>query len=152
MIFLLMLFGVFVISTLFVVLFGAKIYKNTAQTMEANYSMRTVSSYVTEKVHNSGSSSVMSVENRNDTDMFCISIKEGDRLYHTYLYFYDGYLNEITVEDGFDFSNDFGQKIIPLEGFHMEQKADNLMFFTANDEHNQTIEFFVSVPAFQTEN
>ena len=50
MLFLLALFGVFLISALFIVLFGANIYKKTVNDMDANFSARTSVSYITEKI------------------------------------------------------------------------------------------------------
>ncbi len=40
-IFMITVFGVFMLSALFVVLFGAKIYKKTAHDMSVNFSTRT---------------------------------------------------------------------------------------------------------------
>ena len=50
-IFMITVFGVFMLSALFVVLFGAKIYRRTAHDMSVNFNSRTALAYVTEKVH-----------------------------------------------------------------------------------------------------
>lgn len=60
--FLLALFSVFLMSALFVVLFGANIYKSTVANMDSSFKNRTAVSYVTEKVRQhdeSGSVDVM---------------------------------------------------------------------------------------------
>ena len=48
--FILALFGAFAITALFVVLFGAQIYKNTVSNMNTNFEKRTAMSYLTEKI------------------------------------------------------------------------------------------------------
>ena len=48
--FILALFGAFAITALFVVLFGARVYKTTVSNMNTNFEKRTAMSYVTEKI------------------------------------------------------------------------------------------------------
>ena len=62
--FILALFGAFAITALFVVLFGARIYKSTVANMNTNYEKRTAMSYITEKIRSHDYTGGVDVEDR----------------------------------------------------------------------------------------
>ena len=76
-IFMITVFGVFMLSALFVVLFGAKIYKRTAHDMSVNFSSRTSLAYVTEKLHQHDRKNGVEIIE----DMAAFGVRIGDVLY-----------------------------------------------------------------------
>ena len=94
--FILALFGAFAITALFVVLFGARIYKSTVSNMDTNYEKRTAMSYITEKMRSHDYTGGAEVSDENSVLKLYQNID--DRSYVTYLFLKDGYLKEFTAE------------------------------------------------------
>ena len=90
--FILALFGAFAITALFVVLFGARVYKTTVSNMNTNFEKRTAMSYVTEKIRShdyTGGVEVTDVGGTASTDEHTalkLYQRMGDKNYVTYLY------------------------------------------------------------------
>ena len=61
MLFILALFAVFMISALFIVLFGARIYKKVVADADTNYNARTSIAYISEKIRQHDSEDGVSV-------------------------------------------------------------------------------------------
>ena len=141
-------FGVFMLSALFVVLFGAKIYRRTAHDMSVNFNSRTALAYVTEKVHQH--------DRRGGVD---ITIKDGKPVlklmqyinsdeYCTYLYEHGGYLKELTAKGDVGLVKSAGKEILKISEFTAQKENDSLYrFMIADDEGNET-EFYVSLYSY----
>ena len=135
-IFMITVFGVFMLSALFVVLFGAKIYRRTAHDMSVNFNSRTALAYVTEKVHQH--------DRRGGVD---ITIKDSDE-YCTYLYEHGGYLKELTAKGDVGLVKSAGKEILKISEFTAQKENDSLYrFMIADDEGNET-EFYVSLYSY----
>lgn len=133
--FVLALFGVFAVSALVVVTIGADVYKHTMQDMSRNYTSRTATAYVTEKVRQAdrmlenGSPAVrltelsgqpaLALKNEQDGELFC-----------TLLYYHNGYLKELYMRDGANLGGDMlaaGENILELSALEYEMLSDNLL-------------------------
>lgn len=143
--FLLALFGVFLICALFVVLFGAKIYKNTVKNSETSFNSRTALSYVSEKIRQNDNSQGISIEDTSDGTVVKLSQTVNNRVFNTYLYEYDGYLMEYTTNEGNSLNKKFGSNIMQISGFSVEEKSPSLYKFSVSDADGYNTEFFISV-------
>lgn len=142
--FLLALFSVFLISALFVVLFGAKIYRNTVSGMDDNFKSRTALSYVTEKMRQHDHINGASVIDYDGTSVLRLEDEIDDTVYYTYLYEDDGYLMELTAKSDFNFNKSGGQKIVETDGFDIEPVSDSLYRISLTDGNGNALTYYVS--------
>lgn len=143
--FLLALFGVFLICALFIVLFGAKIYKNTVKNSDTSFNYRTSLSYITEKIRQNDNLHGIDIEESGNDTVIKLSQTIDGRTFCTYLYNYDNYLCEYTTNEGNVLNKDFGTKIIKISSLDVEKKSPSLYKFSINDENNYETEFFISI-------
>ena len=113
-IFMITVFGVFMLSALFVVLFGAKIYKKTAHDRSVNFSSRTSLAYVTEKLHQHDRKNGVTIAEDADGPILKLSQFINSDEYCTYLYEYEGNLKELTVRGDVGLVKSAGMNILKL--------------------------------------
>ena len=142
--FLLALFSVFLISALFIVLFGAKIYRKTVSNMDVNFKSRTALSYVTEKMRQFDHSGGAAVIHYGDTPVLVLNEHVGDNDYSTFLYEQDGYLTELTTRSDYDFNLTGGTQVVPIRDFNVERVSDSLYLFSLTDENGESISYYVA--------
>lgn len=143
--FLLALFGVFLICALFVVLFGAKIYKNTVNNSETSFNSRTSLSYITEKIRQNDNSNGIEIEGTGDNTVIKLTQEVNKRTFCTYLYAQDGALMEYTTNEGNVLNKDFGTKILDISEFSVKEVSPSLYSFLISDTSGNKTEFFVSI-------
>ena len=131
--FILALFCAFLVSALFIVLFGAKIYRSTVADMETNFTSRTALSYITEKMRQHDTVGAASVTFIDEQPVLILNQENDGVDYCTYLFSYDGYLKEITAKESFDFDLSSGQNILALSAFTAEEISDSLYQFKITD-------------------
>lgn len=147
-IFMITVFGVFMLSALFVVLFGAKIYKKTAHDMSVNFSSRTSLAYVTEKLHqHDHKNGIEIIEDASEPILKMSQFVNSDE-YCTYLYEYDGYLKELTVRGDVDLVKSAGKNILKLNSFGVTRVSDSLYRFNIEDDEGNKTEFYVSLYSY----
>lgn len=143
--FILALFGAFIVSALLIVVLGARVYQSTVSHADHSFTSRTSLSYITEKIRQhdeDGSVSVTEVEGR---PVLLLTQTYGDTSYYTYLYHYDGCLKELTAEDYYQPALSQGQNILPVSSLKMEQINDSLYSFEIADADGNAVSFYVSV-------
>ena len=150
-VFILVLLTLFGITSLFVILTGARQYQSIADQMSENYETRTISSYLEEKMNQSdrdGSYSAVelsSTDGADTVDALTLTQITNDQSYTTYIYAYDGYLWEITVTADSAVSLGSGQKIIETGGMTIDVLSDNLYQFVITDTEGETYSLYVSL-------
>lgn len=142
--FLLALFGVFLICALFIVLFGAKIYKNTVKSSEDSFIERTCYTYITEKIRQNDNSNGISIDNNGASSVITLTKTANDSNYVTYLFCDGNYLKEYTTSAGNDFNPAAGTEIIKLNELSAKKINDNLYEFSLKGEDVST-DFYVSI-------
>lgn len=142
--FLLALFSVFLISALFVVLFGAKIYRKTVAGMNDNFKSRTAVSYVTEKMRQHDHTDGADVIEFEGSPILRLKDSVDGNDYYTYLYEDKGYLMELTAKSDFKFNKAGGQQIVETYGFSIEKVSDSLYRITVTDSDETELSYFVS--------
>jgi hypothetical protein len=144
-IFMIATFGVFMLSALFVVLFGAKVYKRTAHDMGVNFNSRTALAYVSEKMHQHDKRGGVTVEIVNGSPILKLHQYINSDEYCTYLYEYDGYLKELTARGDVDLVKNAGKNILKLKSFEAKKESDSLYRFNIEDDEGNKTEFYVSL-------
>ena len=142
--FLLALFCVFLISALFIVLFGARIYRTTVSNMDVNFKSRTALSYVTEKMRQFDHSGGAAVIHYGDTPVLVLNARVGDIDYSTFLYEKDGYLTELTARSDYAFDLTGGTQVVPIRDFSIERVSESLYQFTLTDESGDSVSYYVA--------
>lgn len=147
-IFMITVFGVFMLSALFVVLFGAKIYKRTAHDMSVNFNSRTALAYVTEKVHQHDRRGGVDITIKDGKPVLKLTQYINSDEYCTYLYEHGGYLKELTAKGDIELVKSAGKEILKISEFTAQKENDSLYrFVIADDEGNET-EFYVSLYSY----
>lgn len=144
-IFLLALFAAFLICALFIVLFGAKIYKKTVFKNQQFFNARTSLAYITEKIRQNDSSNAVNTLDNNGSSVLELKMFENETSYSTYIFCKDGMLMEYTSNSDVPFSDTLGRKIMNANDFEIEKISDKLYKFKIKDDTDYTTEFYTSV-------
>ena len=147
-IFMITVFGVFMLSALFVVLFGARIYKKTAHDMSVNFSSRTSLAYVTEKLHQHDRKNGIEIIKDSSGPVIKMNQFVNSDEYCTYLYEHEGYLKELTVRGGVGLVRNAGKNILKLKSFESTKISDSLYRFNIEDDEGNATEFYVSLYSY----
>ncbi len=144
--FILALFCAFIVSALFIVLFGAQTYKRSVEDMNTNFTSRTAIAYLTEKIHsNDCSDGGIDIRTNNGQTVLVLNTHTKDIDYSTYLFIYDGYLTEFTCRSEMDFQYNMGAKIIAVSDFSVRKESDRLYEFHITDAEKNEMDFYVSL-------
>ena len=147
-IFMITVFGVFMLSALFVVLFGAKIYKRTAHDMSVNFNSRTALAYVTEKMHQHDRRGGVDVTIEDGKPVLKLTQFVNSDEYCTYLYEYEGHLKELTAKGDVGLVKSAGKDILSLSSFTAVRETDSLYRFDIVDDEGNETEFYVSLYSY----
>lgn len=147
-IFMITVFGVFMLSALFVVLFGAKIYKRTAHDMSVNFNSRTALAYVTEKVHQHDRRGGVDITIKDGKPVLKLTQYINSDEYCTYLYEHGGYLKELTAKGDIDLVKSAGKEILKISEFTAQKENDSLYRFVIADGEGNETEFYVSLYSY----
>lgn len=142
-VFVIALFTMFAVTAFLLILIGAKQYQHTADTMDANYESRTISSYLTEKIRQNDSQGKVRITEIEGVHALALETIENDVTYITYIYHYDNALREIVVNAQSVFSLGSGQEIIKTGGFTAELVKDNLIKITVTTTEDQKETLFL---------
>jgi len=143
-IFVLLIFCLFTICSLFLVLIGANGYRGIVGQMDSNNETRASLSYVANKVHaaDSGETAVQTI---NGQQALVINATYNGEAYHTYIYEYKGSLMELFTKAENPFTPGDGDKITTISGFAMAQNNHMLnLSATSKDKRTLTLNLFLS--------
>lgn len=146
--FVLALFVVFTLSALVLVILGASVYQRTVSYMDENYTSRTASSYLTEKVHQNDLYDSISIGQLESTPALLLNREINDTSYVTYLYLYEGSLRELFMRQEGDIGADplsAGKEILPLHDWALEMAGDHLLHISLTLEDDSAKELYISL-------
>nr|WP_319489616.1 DUF4860 domain-containing protein [uncultured Caproiciproducens sp.] len=142
-IFVLLIFCLFAVCSLFLVLIGANGYRQIVREMDSNNETRATLSYVSNKVHAADSRDV-SVESINEQQTLVIQSDFNGKEYRTYIYLHDGYLMEFFTNAENEFSAGSGDKITPVSSFTME-KSGNQLSLSVSGQNSRSLSLSLSL-------
>ena len=112
-----LIYGMFALFSLFLVVIGAKVYRDLAFAGSENAEIRSAFSYVANKVRMSGGlAGAAHVENREGTAVLSLRESYDGAEYETVIYYYDGALRE--------YFGPLGQRFMPQAGERIAEAAD----------------------------
>lgn len=123
-----LLFFLFACCMFFVLISGAKSYKNVTAVMEEQFSINTCISYVTAKVRHYDSKGAVIIGKIGDTDALLLKEMIDGEEYLTYLYCYDGSLMELFCSADMEVYPIEGQKIMELDSLELSTEDDLIHF------------------------
>lgn len=144
-IFIMALLALFSISSILVILIGARQYSSIACDMSSNYETRTASAYLTEKLRQNDVSGSACVCDLGDTQALALTQTQDGKDYCTYIYAYDGYLREITISPGASFSQESGQKIVEASSLSITPYPNGLFCFQITDTGGNPYQLYVTL-------
>ncbi len=132
LLFVLGLFGIYTIISLFVAVIGADVYRGNVEESEANYNMRTSVLYLTEKVRQNQVVEGIRIDVVGDSQALVLSEEINDKIYETWIYIEDGQLSEVLVPADTMIVPGIGQSIMPLSTLTFSQE-ENLLHIAVTD-------------------
>lgn len=142
--FVLSLFGIFAVSAVIVILFGANIYQNTVTQMDHNYTARTSIAYITEKIRQADSSDGIQICDKDGTQILMLTDVINDIPYATSLYEYDGWLYELFARTDIELPLDAGQPIMEINSLTFIQRSSSLLEVSFCDADGENTTIYIS--------
>lgn len=144
-VFILALFCVFSASAFLAVVIGANVYKTTTENMDTNYTSRTASAYITEKIRHNDTAGAVDLTTIDDT--LCLTLEKivNDISYTTYIYHYDGNLMELFIKTSDTPLLSSGESILPVKNFSAEKVSPSLYSLTVKDMEDRDHSFYISL-------
>lgn len=143
--FVIALFAIFVLSAVFLISIGAKIYSKTMSNMENNFNSRTAVAYITEKIHQSDENGNVSLGKFEGSDAIVIDSVMAGKEYVTYIYLHEGQIKELTLRKDIILSQSAGSPIIAVDDFTMEMVSDSLASFNITISNDESYHFYVNI-------
>lgn len=143
--FVIALFGIFVLSAVFLISIGANIYSKTMSNMNSNFNSRTAVAYITEKVRQSDTTGSISIGSFDGNNAIIISSTINDKEYTTYIYEFGGKLMELMVRSDLTLSPSAGQKLLDVNEFTITSVNPNLAHISLRLDNDEDYDFYISI-------
>ena len=141
--FVISLFCLFVVSAVFLISIGARIYSKNITNLDSNFSSRTAVAYITEKIRQSEEFGNIEVGDFQGCPCVFIDSSYNDTEYRTCIYEYEGVLTELLTRKDTELSCDAGQPIIEVSEFSPSKPQPNLLNFKITTTDNMHYDFNV---------
>jgi len=138
--FILIVFSVFAICSLLLVVIGSNAYGSIVSKIEENNQTRASLNYITNKIRQNDESGAINVVSLEKLDVITIDQTILKEDYITYIYYFDGYLNELFLKSNSDFIPQDGTKIVSVSTFDVN-KQDNMLYINVSGLHQNLIEY-----------
>jgi hypothetical protein len=135
-VFVLLVFCLFAVCSLFLVLIGANVYRGIVGNMDSNNETRASLSYVSNKVHAADGKDV-ELQTINGRQTLVISAQYNGKDYHTYIYEFNGSLMELFTKADNAFTPGSGDKITPVSEFTMTKSGSELNLAASGKNHRR---------------
>jgi len=131
-VFVLLIFCVFATSVFLVIMLSGSTYQRMNEITADGQNERIVLSYIRTKIRNADVDGAVVVSDYNGVSALSISEHIEDRVFITYIYFYDGWVYELFHEQGSSFALDEAVPILQVGSLEFTQIEDNLIQVTTN--------------------
>ena len=148
-IFVLLLFSLFAFTAFVLIIIGVRQYEQTAASMDHNYQVRAINSYLREKVRQNDINSDIKTFEMEGTNILSISTKIDGKKYSNLIYCYDGFLCEQLISEDSVFSLATGQRLIELEGMKAEVNASGYIKVVYTAENGEVSNVYISIKSTQ---
>lgn len=138
-VFILSLLCVFTMCGLIVVFIGINVYKDTASNMQDSYSERTALAYVAKQVRQNDSVGSIELGEVEGVEALVLNETRDGVEFCKYIYYYDGYLQELYAMKSFEAKLTAGQDIIAIDGFDVTWNDDGTLTIVVVREENEDL-------------
>lgn len=145
-----MTFFLFTAAMLLVILAGAKVYKSIVRSGTLRFERRTVSQYLSARIHQADAVDALLIEEFGDGDALVIQEELDGDTYRTIIYSHDGWLRELFCAEESRLSPADGEKLMPLRSVAFSKKEDGILVQTVSPEGN-TAAFYVYLRSHREE-
>ncbi len=142
--FTLALFGVFAVSSVLVVYFGASVYESVTNGMNRNFTSRTAISYITEKLRQRDSEGTATITQIEGVNAITLIKKTENDIETTYIFSDEDYLKEVTIHGETPPSLSDGTPIMELHSFTVKEIAAGIYHITIVDTEGHTNRAYIS--------
>jgi len=143
-VFTLALFAVFAVSVLLVLVSASKGYKSIAAATEREYNQRTALAYITAKVRHYDTDGTVSAGDFDGCNALILTEDYGGVPYHTYIYYYDGYIRELFASSEYTLEATAGFAIMPARALSFTMQ-DGMLSISCTDENGAQTEVSLAV-------
>ena len=140
--FTLVLLVLFALASLALVVTGASVYRNTASSMEENYTTRTALAYVAEKIRQNDVAGALEAQDH----VLCLT-QYGEENACLYIYEYQGWLSELLIWEDQEFRPEEGQRLLEVGAFSVEPQGGSLYQISVSGADGETASLLVSPTA-----
>lgn len=133
MLFTMLLFLVFVMSALFTVLIGSRVYENINVRSDKNYTGNTAISYIANKVRQGDRADMVEVKEIEGTQVLEMKQMVGDSEYVTWIYWLDGSIRELFTDTTSGLGLSDGLEILECEGLSLSKEGQLLTIETLGE-------------------
>lgn len=133
---------IFAASALVLMSAGAGVYKNAVQTAMDSDDARTMTRYLTTRIHTAPSPNDISLQDFQGENALCI---RDSPIFRTIIYAYDGWLMEACVVKGGIAGPADGSKLLPLSDLSFAYEENNLIKATGTLPNGDTFQILASV-------
>ncbi|MEE1029240.1 MAG: DUF4860 domain-containing protein [Agathobacter sp.] len=144
-VFVFLLFSLFAFTAFVLIIIGVKQYENTAASMDHNYQVRTINSYLREKVRQNDILSDITTFEVDGTNVLSLSTEIEGNQYYTLIYCYDGFLMEQLVSEDAVYSLSSGQKLIELDSIEIEVNPSGYLKAVYTASNGEVSNVYISI-------
>ena len=131
--FTMLLFLVFVLSALFTVLIGSRVYENITVRSDANYTGSTALSYIANKVRQGDRAGLVDVVDIDGIPVLEMKQEIGDSEYVTWIYWKDGTIRELFTDTSSGLGLEDGLTILECGGLDLSKDGQLLCIETLGE-------------------
>ena len=131
--FTMLLFLVFVLSALFTVLIGSRVYENITVRSDASYTGNTALSYIANKVRQGDRAGLVDVVDIDGIPVLEMKQEIGDSEYVTWIYWKDGTIRELFTDTSSGLGLEDGLTILECGGLDLSKDGQLLCIETLGE-------------------
>jgi len=139
----------FALCALFVTLFGADVYASVLDDSSQNDITRTATLYIANKVRQHDADDSISIRSIEGNVALVLEQQVEGETILTYLYLYDGELNEVSVLDGSPVAKSAGQPVLPLSKLSFSYVNPALLRVSLADEKGHAADFLLHIRTYE---
>ena len=149
--FILMLFAIFVLFLMLMLLFSARVYKNTVENSQSETDLGTASAYITTKFRQHDTPDSIFTGKLDGRSALCFRDSLDGQDYITYIYLDGENLKELFTPQGSGAQASAGTAIAGLEDFRILDQGDGFYHITLQSTGGTTEDFYLHSSATQKE-
>ena len=146
-----LLFAVFALFLMLMLLFSARVYKNTVENSQSETALGTAAAYITTKFRQHDTPDSIFTGELNGNSALCFRDSLNGQDYITYIYLDNGNLKELFTPENSGANASAGTAIAALKDFRIQDQGDGFYHITLQSTKGTTEEFYLHSSATQKE-